>query len=178
LLVTGWDNVKDNNDSKSLGAQLLYTPIPSVTMALNLMSGPEKPKNDTDQRRSFDYWISWKTGERLTLAMNADYGNEEGDGPDGRRASWYGVAGYARVTLHERLALALRAEVFRDSDGERTGTSQTIREVTLTPEWKLGKGLVLRSDLRHDWSDEPVFERHDGHSTGQTTASLSVLCVF
>jgi Putative beta-barrel porin-2, OmpL-like. bbp2 len=178
VVATGWDNVKDNNGSKSVGAQILYTPRPAVTMALNVMSGPEKPKNDTDQRHSLDYWMTWKANDRLSLAMNADYGNEEWDLPDGRRASWSGVAGYARVTLHERVALALRAEVFRDPDGERTGTSQVIREVTLTPEWKVAKRLVLRGDLRHDWSDEPVFERRGGQSRGQTTASLNVIYSF
>jgi hypothetical protein len=177
VVVSGWDNVKDNNGSQSIGAQLFYTPNPAVTMALNLMSGPEK-QDDTDQRHSVDYWIAWKAGQRLSLAMNADYGREDGHEPDRRSASWFGVAGYARLTFNDRVALTLRTEAFRDSDGERTGTSQTIREVTLTPAWKAGKNIVLRGDLRYDWSDEPVFERSERSSGRQTTVSLNVSYVF
>jgi Putative beta-barrel porin-2, OmpL-like. bbp2 len=177
MVVNGWDDVKDNNGAKSVGAQLLYTPTPAVNMAFNVLSGPEKPRNDTDQRHSLNSWIAWKAG-KLSLAMTADYGNEEGDRPDGRRAQWYGVAGYARMSLNERFALAIRAETFRDPDGVRTGSTQTLRALTLTPEYKLGKGFILRGDLRHDRSNEAVFERRDGHSNGQTTASLSALYVY
>ena len=175
LVVTGWDNVKDNNGSMSIGGQLLYSPLPTVAMALNVLSGPEKPQNDSDQRQTFDYWITWKTNERISLAANADYGNEAGDELDRGRVSWYGMAGYARISFTEHAALSMRLEVFRDPDGERTGMMQTIREVTLTPEWKIGKSLVVRSDLRYDHSDEPVFERHDRQSSGQTTVSLNVI---
>lgn len=174
LVVAGWDNVTDDNGARSVGAQLLYTPVPDVVMALNTISGPEKPGNDADQRNSFDYWVTWNVG-RVSLAMNADYGNEEGDATGGRRVDWYGLAGYVHVTVNERFAITMRGETFCDPDGERTGTSQTIREVTFTPAYKLRKGLVLRGDLRHDWSDEPVFEHHDGPSTGQTTASLNII---
>ncbi len=177
-LVNGWDVVKDGNGTKSIGAQVAYAPTPSLTLMVNAMSGPEKPENDRDWRSTVDLVVTWKAGERLSLALNADYVTEQGDRPDGTSAYWGGVAGYVRYTAHPRLAFAVRAELFRDADGIRTGTSQTVKEVTLTPEWKLGKGLVLRGDLRHDWSDEPVFERRDEHAKGQTTASLNVLYVF
>jgi hypothetical protein len=176
-LVNGWDDVKDNNSAKSFGAQLLYTPSPSISAALNVVSGPEKAGNTADRRDALDFWASWKATERLTLAVNADTGAEQNDLPDGGRATWSGVAIYAGYRFTDRLSLNLRAELFRDRDGARTGVSQTLREVTLTPEWKLGKDIRVRGDLRYDRSDEPVFARRDGHSRDQATASLNVLWV-
>lgn len=175
IVALGWDVVKDNNDSRSFGAQLIYAPTPRVKMALNAMIGPEKLDNDRDQRRAYDAWISWTAGKRLLIAANADYGDEQGSGPDRRLARWYGLAVYARVTVDARFALSVRGETFDDPDGVRTGTSQTLQELTFTPEWKIGKGFVLRGDLRRDWSNEKVFERRNGVDKEQTTASLSVL---
>jgi hypothetical protein len=178
VVVSGWDDATDNNGKKSVGAQLLYTPTPAVTVAVNAMTGPEKPQNDSDRRDSFDTWATWKVSDRWSFAVNADYGTEEGDETDGGRVWWAGVAGYIRVTLHERFAVSVRAEFFRDPQGERTGTSQTLREVTITPEWKPTKGLALRGEVRHDWSGAPVFEQHSGTSKSQTTAALNVVYVF
>jgi hypothetical protein len=178
VVVSGWDNATDNNGNKSLGAQLLYTPAPAVTVALNVMTGPEKPRDEADRRNSFDAWATWKASGRWSFAVNADYGCEPGDRTGGDGVAWYGVAGYARFTLNDRVALSLRAEFFRDPSGERTGAGQTISEVTLTPEWKPAKGLAVRGELRHDWSTEPVFERRDELSKGQTTAALNVVYVF
>jgi hypothetical protein len=178
VVVSGWDNATDNNGKKSLGAQLLYTPIPAVTVGVNLMTGPEKPGDDADRRNSFDAWATWKASDRWSFAVNADYGSEEGDETGGGGVWWGGVAAYVRLTLHECFAVSARAEFFRDPDGERTGMSQTISEVTLTPEWKPAKGLAVRGELRHDWSTEPVFEKRDAHSRGQTTAALNVVYVF
>ena len=177
-LVNGWDVVKDGNSARAIGAQVAYAPTPSVTVILKAMTGPEKAGNDRDWRRPFDLVATWKVGERVSLALNADFSTEQGSRPNGGSAYWGGVAGYVRYTAHPRLSFSVRAEVFRDADGVRTGTSQTVKEVTLTPEWKLGRGFVVRSDLRHDWSDEPVFERRDQRSKGQTTASLNAAYVF
>jgi hypothetical protein len=178
VVVSGWDTATDNNEKPSFGAQLLYTPGPAVTVAVNLMTGPEKPQDDTDRRSSLDTWITWKASGLWSFAVNADYGTEQGDETGGGGVWWGGVAGYARVTLHERFAVSARAEFFRDAEGERTGTRQTLREVTLTPEWKPAKGLAVRGEVRHDWSGAPVFEQRSGTSKGQTTVALNAVYVY
>ena len=74
----------------------------------------------------------------------------------------------------------MRAEYFDDADGARTGTVQKLMEPTLTPELKLGGGLLARTDLRIDFSDAPFFEVSDGASTKkkQPTILLNVAYVF
>ena len=178
VVVSGWDNATDNNGEKSFGAQLLFTPAPSLSAAVNLLTGPEKPQNDSDRRTSLDAWVTWKASEPVVLRPERRLRAEEGDEPGGGGVSWYGAAGYARFTLHERFAVSVRAEFFADPDGERTGTGQTLREVTLTPEWKPAKGLAVRGELRHDWSAAPVFEKRGGTCTSQTTAALNVVYVY
>ena len=44
-LVNGWDNVKDNNSGKSVGAQLLLTPAKTVSLYVNWIGGPEQAES-------------------------------------------------------------------------------------------------------------------------------------
>jgi hypothetical protein len=177
-IVNGWDDARDNNSAKSIGAQLGYTPSPALSFYLNVISGPEQAGNDSDSRDVADLAALWKTTSQLTLGLNADYGTEDGAALSGGDAIWSGVAGYARYGFTPRFALALRAEEFDDRDGARTGIDQHLREITLTPEFRVDEHLRIRLDLRHDWSDQASFETDDGMSKGQTTALVNVLWSF
>jgi len=83
-----------------------------------------------------------------------------------------------RLTCTGGIALSLRGESFDDRDGARTGTSQSLREITLTPEVRLGPSLLVRGDLRVDRSNHSVFEKRGGTSDSQTTVLVSVLYSF
>ena len=66
-----------------------------------------------------------------------------------------------------------------DPDGARTGVAQKLKELTLTPEVKVSSHLILRSDLRIDWSDVESFEKKDGKSSKtQPTVILNAAYLF
>ena len=44
MVVNGWDNARDNNSTKSIGAQLALTPTRGVDGLLNGMWGPEQTR--------------------------------------------------------------------------------------------------------------------------------------
>ncbi|MBZ5639597.1 MAG: porin [Acidobacteriia bacterium] len=181
MVVNGWDNGKDNNASKSVGAQATLTPTASLTIYLNGMTGPERDGDDRHARTMLDLAATFKASDRLSLGINFDRGSEE-DAPvtEGlsRNASWGGGAVYAKVAVTPKLSLALRAEQFDDSDGFRTGTAQRLREITLTPEYRASPHLVLRGDLRLDTSDAEVFEKDARAADRQATALFNAIVVF
>src|SRR5439155_6178700 len=119
---------------------------------------------------------------RLTLGLNLDLGQEQGlvpvpPGAD-ETAGWSGVAGYLRWQATPRFALAARGESFHDRDGVRTGTAQSLNEITLTPELRVTDRLILRGDARTDWSNRHVFEEGDHPADRQTTILVNVLTWF
>jgi hypothetical protein len=184
-LVNGWDNAVDNNTGKSIGAQLALTPSPRLSVLLNYMGGPEQADENSNLRHAFDLVATFKAAAALSLAVNYDYGQEssvalpETSGGGRADVSWQGVAGYGRVTLSPRVALVLRAEWFDDRQGARTGSAQSLKECTFTPEFKPHPHVVVRADLRHDWSDREVFETGDGRlGRSQTTLSVNGIFVF
>ncbi|MDB4970376.1 MAG: hypothetical protein JWN44_6065 [Myxococcales bacterium] len=201
MLVNGWDNVVDNNSAKSFGVSFTFTPIGPLAIYLNYIGGPERDHQDSDFRHLVDLGVVYHLGSRLTLTLNADYGNDTNAiapaaaapgiptpmAPDpvavagaATNAQWVGVALYVRVQASKRFAAIARGEIFWDLDGFRTGVQQRIMELTLTPELKITDALVLRGELRIDQSDQGVFTRSDGATTRkyQPTIALNALYAF
>jgi len=135
--------------------------------------------------------LTFHPREELTFILDADWGNE-GDllphrqpGPGLRSAVWYGFAGYAIVRPIERLSLALRAEVFDDADGVRTGIDVsgfapgvTVWELTPSVSYQLTKGLLARFEYRHDEADRSVFDAGDHTQNGQDTLAGEMIYAF
>jgi hypothetical protein len=178
MLANGWDNVKDNNSSKSLGAQLTFTPSKAVTVVANYMVGPEQTDNNHDLRNVVGANAQWKLTDLTVLSVDVAYGSEPNAVTQGETAMWNGIVGYARFGLTDTFALILRGEFFNDRDGARTGVAQKLKEVTLTPELKVSPRFVVRADLRVDWSNQDVFEKKEGFTGSQATGLLNVIYTF
>jgi hypothetical protein len=177
-VVNGWDNVKDSNSSKSVGGQLALTLPSNASLYLNVLVGPERAGNDADNRTFLNLVGSWKLGASSALGLDAVWATEENAAGPGQDGTWSGIALYGRLGVTPSFALVLRGEVFDDPDGVRTGTAQTLSELTLTPELKLAPGLVLRADLRLDHSSRDVFEKEAGLTGTQPTILLNALYFF
>ncbi len=180
MIANGWDNAKDNNSSKSVGGQLTWTASKTVTVIANYMWGPERTGNNRDARNVVDVNAQWKVTDRTVLTVDTVYGTEPNAVTQGETAMWNGIVGYARFGLTDSFALILRGEYFNDRDGARTGVVQKLKGATLTPELKVGSHVVLRGDLRVDFSDKEVFEDRDGALTKkqQPTVLLNALYFF
>jgi Putative beta-barrel porin-2, OmpL-like. bbp2 len=179
MVANGWDNVKDNNSSKSICGQLTFTPTKTVTITGNFMTGPERTDVNSDPRTVLEMIAQWKLSDLMAFALDGVYGTERGAVVPGQTATWGGVTAYARLGLSDTFAICLRAEYFADPDGARTGTAQKLEELTLTPELKVSAHLLIRGDLRVDWSDAAVFEKKDARtSKTQPTGILSVAYLF
>jgi hypothetical protein len=182
MVVNGWDNVRDNNSGKTVGAQLALTPAPAVSLVLNYIGGPEKTDTNGFVRNTFDVVATWKVLGALTLGFNGVYGVEDGASlaRPGADAVWKGVAGYARYAPAGNFALALRGETFRDEGGTRLGTGvpTTAGEGTLTPTYKLTDRFLVRGDLRVDAANKAVFQRDGAPRKRQATFAGNVIFVY
>mgnify|MGYP001044047714 FL=1 len=162
LLVNGWDDAKDRNGRKTLGASITLVPGAAWSVTTTLLHGPEQEGNDADDRSLLVVSGTWEPDGPLGAAACLELGREEGLGEGGETVRWWSLAGYLTWKVAPVVSLALRAELFDDPDGARTGTAQRLFGLTLTPTVELGSGFVVRADLRVDVSDAEVFEDEDG----------------
>jgi hypothetical protein len=177
ILSNGWDDARDNNRAKSFAVQLSLAPTSTLTAIVGGMTGAEQTDNDHDLRSLLDASLIWKPASRFTLGANGDWG-QEAKLAAGDDAHWSGVAGYARMGPRGPFSLTVRGESFADPDGVRTGTSQSLAEITLTPEAQITPSFLLRGDLRIDHSNRPVFERDGQPSDTQSTVLLNAIVHF
>jgi hypothetical protein len=158
-VVNGWDVTNDNNKGKTFGASFVVTPIEPFSMNFGFMYGPEQPDNSSNYRFLFDWVGMLKATKNLTFVVNTDYAHEDKDPLNsGKNSKWYGVAGYVKYDFADFFSTSIRAEYFNDKDGVRTGIAQKLKEITITPEFKIAKNLLVRPEYRHDWSNKEGFD--------------------
>lgn len=181
-VVNGWDLLRDNNHSKSVGAQLTLTPVTPLTVILNWIGGPELANDNHSKRNVFDVVAILKPTNALTLGVNGDYGTETGTSRviAGDDARWKGIAGYAALAVTSKFSVALRAETFNDDGGVRLGVDEatTLSEGTFTPTYKFTTNVVVRGELRYDRANHAILANRNGMSERQTTVGANVVFVY
>lgn len=174
-IYNGWNNVVEDNGGKTFGAQLGLTPIKGLTVIQNWIGGPE-PATVGESRQVLDTIVTFSPVDMLSLGVNYDYGwiktATAGD------SIWSGVAAYARIAPTDRLAFIPRVEWFDDKAGFTTGTTQIVKEVTLTAEHKCSDNLLTRLEYRSDWSTANFFHSDTGLSNTDTQDTVTLGLVY
>lgn len=199
-ILNGWDNVEDNNNSKSIGASLTLKPVNELTFIFNYIGGPELATGAVSglagvggediSRNVYDIVATWTPSEKWLVGVNYDYGVEErtSNVVSGRDARWSGVAGYLKYAVTNRLSLALRAETFNDRDAVRlapypggvvSALPTDISEITFTPSYRINEHLLVRLEGRWDSANRNIFVKGNGQVTSdQSTLAANLIMTF
>jgi hypothetical protein len=178
FFYNGWNNPLQNKSGKTLGASINFAPAASLSFVANWIGGSEEPDSASAKTRNvFDFTSTLSVTERLSIALNADYGFEEF--PAGMMI-WKGAALYARYVISDVSAFSLRGEWYDDPEGYTTGVTHAMSEGTLTYEYRLLTNLVLRGEFRHDWSTASVFDNSSQPDAmkHQDTFALGAIVLF
>ena len=155
--VLGWDKVSSNNNGWSGTGNLTWTATDQLTLAANMIGGPEQNNNVGNKRVVVDLVATYHPLDPLTMYLNFDYGHEANAVPSGD-ASWTGLAGAASYNFTDRFALGGRAEFFNDTNGARTGIAQTVYEFTTTLKYLITQHLSVMGEFRSDFSNKSAFQ--------------------
>jgi hypothetical protein len=177
--VTGWDNPRDNNGQPSVLGGIGFTPVDMFALASNVIYGPEQRRNSSNKRFTWSTVATIKPVDPLALYLEYTYGKEENVTASLRDATWQGWGAIASYNWTDRFNTALRGEVFKDSDGARTGTGvdNTLAELTLTTAYKFTKMFLGRAEVRQDWADERFYQRGSS-STDKQQTTLAVQLIY
>jgi len=193
-VVNGWNNVEDNNSGKTIGLTGTYA-AKNFTWSANYYGGPENFGTNHGWRQLFDTTLLLTPANKLNAYINFDYGRNTNYPVTVPATSvWYGVAAAIHYQATGKVSFTPRVEWFNDRDGFATGTGiqQQLKEATITGEYKLPEGLLARLEYRHDWSNQPFFQRGAsvsdlgggtymgpvGTSKSQDTLTLGVVAYF
>lgn len=178
MVVNGWNNVEDNNAGKTFGVMLGLTPTTKLSIVQNFMTGPEQTNDDKHHRNLSDTTIAYTFNSKVAVMANYDYGFDHlAAGP---KVHWQGLATYLRYTPAKKWAFVPRYEWFDDHDGFSTGVTQTVKEFTMTGEYRVKPNLITRLEGRRDWSNQFFFPKSDPtvFAKSQTTVLAGFIWTF
>ena len=160
MLTNGIQQTEEFNDFKSNHFAAIVKPTSMVTWTINYYFGQEQadggePGGPDGFFRVFDTYVTVTPTPALTLGFDVNYVTNEIEKSD-PSLSLQGIGAYARYQLTSQAALGIRYERL-DDEGLFGGIDQVLHETTLTAEYKLADGFLLRGEFRRDWSNEPFF---------------------
>lgn len=158
FVMNGWNNVKDNNASKSVAAQVVVAPTDRISLAGTWIGGAEQSDAD-GWRHLVDAIVSVTLTPRVKLQLNADFARDRGLGPG---VGWHGVAAALRTQVTPAWTVSPRVEWFADPQGASTGVAQEVVEGTVTVQRTIAAGLTARAEYRVDRSTTTFFPNEDG----------------
>jgi Putative beta-barrel porin-2, OmpL-like. bbp2 len=130
----------------------------------------------------FDSYVSWKATPKLTLAFEGDYfiqrlWQNSALAQSSAPSHTDGGAAYLQYQITPKMALGTRTEYMSDRGGLFSGISQALKENTVTLDYKVSDGLLMRYEWRRDFSNQPSFlsDVQGVLSKEQNTATLGLI---
>jgi len=204
-IVNGTNQVEATNGFKDELFGFTATPRKSVTWTMNYYLGQEHPDRapsascgpipvqpglcfaavqpaPNGRTHIFDSYVTWKATPKLSAALEGDYfiqrlWKNAAPGESSAPSHVAGGAAYLQYQLTPKLALATRAEYMSDRGGIFSGITQALKENTVTFDYKLAEGFLMRYEWRRDFSNQPSFlsDVQGVLNKQQTTATLGVV---
>ena len=201
-IVNGTEETEADNNFKDQLLGVVVTPLKGLSWTINYYLGQEHPdivyvspsgsttllptqqgtpfepivNAPSGRLQIYDSYLTWQLSDALLLAAEGDLVIDRlYTYSPGQRTQ--GGAVYGRYQLTPRVAVALRSEYMEDRNGLFSGTEQYLREGTLTTEYRLADGFLVRGELRRDASSRRYFltDRLGLLSNHQDTATLGVV---
>ena len=127
--------------------------------------------------RVFDTNASYAPVSALTLAVDVTRTTNQVTAA-GPSQGLTGIGAYARYQFTPRTAVGVRQERL-DDEGLIGGVGQLLQETTLTAEYRVDAGFLVRGEVRRDWSTASVFPYRDRDPRSfQNTALVGVVWWF
>ena len=203
-ITNGTQQSEPFNNYKDWLLGLVLTPSPAVSWTLNYYQGQEHPdvlylQNPTAaQQQSLpneqgtyivpianppdgklqitDSYLTWQVSKALTLAAEADYVQQ-------RLYSYsspqrvQGGAFYVGYQLSSAFAFSARVEYLADIGGLFSGTTQYLKEATMTLDYRPTDGMLIRGEFRRDQSNRRYFLGHtlDDPKESQPTLGIGLM---
>ena len=204
-IVNGTNQVEATNGFKDELFGFTAKPTKSVTWTMNYYFGQEHPDRvvvpptgpipvqpglsfqaispaPDGRTHIFDSYVTWSVTPRLTLALEGDYfiqrlWRNQAPGQSSAPSHVDGGAAYVKYQFSPKIALASRAEYLSDRGGLFSGLNQALKENTVTFDYAVAEGFLMRYEWRIDYSNKPSFltDTQGVLSKQQNTATVGIV---
>jgi hypothetical protein len=165
---------------------------PTGSINIPSVAGLNNPGYHRNDRTLFTFWVSHKWTDKLTQIVGTIAGMERAipglgapivngvpQNAHSKYDTWYGLGGGFLYDFTDKITGVWRNEVFWDTNGARTGllVGDRYHEITLGLRFKPKNWLLLRPEVRFDWSQfHPAYDNDTRKS--QVTLAIDALILF
>ncbi len=159
----GWDNWEDTTETYGFLGGVTWTSCNErSSIAFALHTGNEDAAG-VNNRTTYSLVLSRQVTERLTYILQHDLGVENDSAVVGVTpvdGNWYSINQYLIYQLNNTTSIGLRGEWFRDVHSTQVFNAPAnlvqgsdFYQLTLGMNWKPNQHVVLRPEVRWDYSD-------------------------
>lgn len=172
MLLNGWQNIADPNQSKAIGTQIQFKPTEELLINSSSFYGNERSNSLPQHRFLHDLYLTYQMTDALGIQAVFDYGSEETITSGSN--TWYGLAGIVRYKLSEKIAMAIRGEHYDDKDGVIIATGSPngfqITGFSLNLDYWASSNAVFRVEGKSYSSKDKIFVKDN-----KVTSSLPII---
>ena len=176
--VTGADNFARDLGAWSQMSGLNWNNINTGTAAsFSIMSG-DVYTSQSSQLMYYSAIVKQYIG-KWTYVLQHDLGTQENALGQNQNAGWYSIVQYLTYQAMDHVGLGLRGEWFRDSNGFRYDNGPaSYYAMTAGVNWEPRKWLMVRPEVRYDWSQAQTDPFDNGQRTNQFLLGVDMVVQF
>ena len=176
--VKGMDNFDLNMGAWSQMSGLTYNNADTgSSLSFSIMQGPAYQNMPTDNVVYYSAIFQQQLG-KWHYVLQHDRGTLD-HAVNNQTAVWYSVVNYLTYQLDDVWGVGLRGEWFRDQNGFRYGNGEaSYYDVTAGVNWKPKNWLVVRPEVRYDWSQAQIAPYDAGKQFNQVVIGIDAVVQF
>lgn len=186
LVLNGWQNIRDNNQSKAIGTQIQWKPTDKLLVNSSTFYGNEQPQDSARRRRYFhDFYVSYAVTNRLSLAGVFDVGKQEKAEPGGNDDTWHTSAVFVRYKLADKWSTTLRGEYYNADRGviinsiapRSADRALKVKAASLNFDYAPTANVLFRVEGRVFDAKDTIFLQDDNKTSdsyGNITSSIAI----
>ena len=176
--VTGADNFDRDISTWSQMSSLTWTNTKTETTAsFSVLSG-DVYSNIPSQLMYYSAILQQTLG-KWHYTLQHDLGTQQNAIAQGQNAEWYSIVQYLTYQATDTWGLGIRGEWFKDANGFRySNGAANYYAMTAGVNWKPKNWLMIRPEVRYDWSQAQIAPFDGGQRTNQFLLGVDTIIQF
>ncbi len=176
--VTGGDNFDRDLGAWSQMTGLTWSNADTGTsLSFSVLQG-EVYQNQASELLYYSAIFQQSLG-KWQYVLQHDRGTQQNVTADGQNAEWYSIVNYLTYQVAEDWGVGVRGEWFRDDDGVRySAGAANYYAVTGGVNWKPKNWLMIRPEVRYDWSEAQLDPFDGGTQNNQVVLGIDAVVQF
>lgn len=182
LFLNGWQRIarENGNNTPAFGHQVTFRPNAKLVFNSSSFVGSDTPDSTRMMRYFHNFYMQYQVTEKLGFIFGFDIGAQQKTKNSEAYNLWYSPVLIARVSPHQKLNIAARAEFYHDKNGVIifTGTPNGFETfgASINADFILSPNIMWRIEARTFSSRDVVFIENNvvSRTNNALTTSLAI----